>query len=210
MNEKQLNEAIDQMKVQCDLKMATYEPASARAVLHELGYDGDDVEQVLQRIYDGGFTYCLDSRFEATHYDPDNPRAVGGMVTDRPSADACYWGPDQLKSRLDSLFYPTPPREGAYRVEIRSTLRSLSDEALRYQDGIVRGGIDREEIDAEIARRAREHPSPERCAICGEPVVDDAAEMYDASKLDDPELYSEAEAGIVHGECGVAAGWEVA
>jgi hypothetical protein len=52
----------------------------------------------------------------------------------------------------------------------------------------------------------------EPCAICGEPVRpsdDDAAEMHDASMLSDPEMFSEAEGGIVHAECGIAKGWQV-
>ena len=40
----------------------------------------------------------------------ENPAAVDKMVTNFPSADACYWGPDQLKSRLDALSGPRLPR----------------------------------------------------------------------------------------------------
>jgi len=50
----------------------------------------------------------------------------------------------------------------------------------------------------------------ERCAICGESVPSsEMAEMHDASMLSDPEMFSEAEAGIVHAECGIAKGWQV-
>jgi hypothetical protein len=102
LTQDQLKEAIEQMKVHCDLKMADYEAVSARSVLYELGYEAD-AEQVLKAIYDAGFTYCLDRDFSATHFDPNNPKAVNDMVTDYPSADACYWGPDQLKSRLEAV-----------------------------------------------------------------------------------------------------------
>lgn len=102
LTKDQLNEAIDQMKVHCDLAMPEYSPVCARGVLNDLGY-GADVEQVLQALYDGGFQYCLDPQFSATHFDPNNPKAVNNMVTDYPSPDACYWGPDQLKSRLWSV-----------------------------------------------------------------------------------------------------------
>jgi hypothetical protein len=49
-----------------------------------------------------------------------------------------------------------------------------------------------------------------RCEICGERVWshDDPAEMHEA-KLDDPEMFSEARAGIVHAQCGLDNGWEV-
>lgn len=51
----------------------------------------------------------------------------------------------------------------------------------------------------------------ERCEICGEQVEEgSAAEMYDAATLADPEMFSEAQSGIVHAECGLAAGWKVA
>jgi len=72
------------------------------------------------------------------------------------------------------------------------------------------------EADPESWRDVDSLPDASRvfaCAICGEPVVvgsPGAAEMYDAAKLDDPELYSEAESGIVHAECGLARGWQVA
>jgi hypothetical protein len=98
MDEAQINEAIEQMKTHCELKMVNYEPISARSCLYELGYHGEDTEQVLQRIYDGGFTVCLDSHFKSQGVYPD-------FTPEYPSPDVCYWGPDQLKSRLDSLFY---------------------------------------------------------------------------------------------------------
>jgi hypothetical protein len=51
----------------------------------------------------------------------------------------------------------------------------------------------------------------DRCAICGEVVEgDNMAEMYDKAMNDDPEMYSEARSGIVHAQCGIDAGWEVA
>lgn len=40
-----------------------------------------------------------------------------------------------------------------YRAGIRRTLQGMSDRALQFQDGIVRGGIDRQELDLEINRR---------------------------------------------------------
>jgi hypothetical protein len=96
LSDAQIDEAISQMKVQCDLKMANYEMVSARSVLNELGYQSEAVEEVLDRIFSGGFSYCLDSKYPA--------KDMQGSVTQ----DVCYWGPDQLKSRLDSLWFPKP------------------------------------------------------------------------------------------------------
>lgn len=84
------------MKIYCDNAMVNYEPVSCRSVLYSLGYHGEDAEQVLQYLYDKGFTYCFDSQFlSATGIPGDDSKEY-------PSADVCYWGPDQLKSRLDS------------------------------------------------------------------------------------------------------------
>lgn len=98
MNDEQIIEAIEQMKVHCEIKMQNYELVSARSCLYELGYHGQDAEEVLQKIYDGGFTYCLDSHFKSQGVYPD-------FIPEYPSPDVCYWGPDQLESRLSALFY---------------------------------------------------------------------------------------------------------
>lgn len=84
MTNKQVIEAIRQMCTHCDLKMQDYSGVAARGVLYELGFSEDETEQVLQHLHDGGFTYCLDPRYG-----------------NKPSLQACYWGPDQLKSRLE-------------------------------------------------------------------------------------------------------------
>lgn len=42
----------------------------------------------------------------------------------------------------------------AYRARVRETFQSLSDQALAFQSAVIVGGIDREECDAEILRRA--------------------------------------------------------
>lgn len=48
---------------------------------------------------------------------------------------------------------PDTPRVAAYRAEVRRTMRAFSDEALRFQDSVIIGGIDREECNRELARR---------------------------------------------------------
>ena len=50
---------------------------------------------------------------------------------------------------------PDSPRVAAYRAEVRETMRQFSDAALAYQDARIIGGIDREECNREMARRAR-------------------------------------------------------
>lgn len=89
LTQSQVLEAIEQMKVQCDLAMPEYRMLSARSTLYELGYE-EHVEQVLAYIFEHGFTYCLDPAYHE------------GSLT-KIEYSVCYWGPDQLKSRLDSL-----------------------------------------------------------------------------------------------------------
>lgn len=48
---------------------------------------------------------------------------------------------------------PQQQRLDAYRKQIRRTCQAMSDQALMYQNSVTRGGIDREEVDREIARR---------------------------------------------------------
>lgn len=91
LTEDEVHEAIAQMLTTCDLAMPEYRPLSARLVLSELGYSAH-VPQILRHIADGGFDYCLDSTIPAS-----------GHNNDYPSQDVCYWGPDQLKSRLQCL-----------------------------------------------------------------------------------------------------------
>jgi hypothetical protein len=90
----QVQEAVVQMTTHCELKMANYDMVSARGTLYELGYHGEHAEQVLQFLYDHGFTYCLDPFYHKSPRGDDS-----GPI----SQDVCYWGPDQLKSRLDCV-----------------------------------------------------------------------------------------------------------
>lgn len=100
---QEVADAIAQVIAHCDILQETYEPVSLRGALYTLGYEEDQADQVITDCAERGFDYCNDPMIIATHYSPNDPRAVNGMVTDRPSADACYWGPDQLKSRLECL-----------------------------------------------------------------------------------------------------------
>ena len=44
-------------------------------------------------------------------------------------------------------------RMAEYRAKIRASFGRMSDQALAFQSRVIRGGIDREEVDREINRR---------------------------------------------------------
>lgn len=96
----QVKDAIAQMESHCRLSMdkyregvGEYEMLCAREVLSTLGFHGDDRDQVLQALYDGGFQNCLDPDY---HNYRDGQRRI--------SLSVCYWGADQLESRLRSVW----------------------------------------------------------------------------------------------------------
>lgn len=86
MTTEQKVDAVKQMVSHCRLLMEQkdYEVVSARGVLYTLGFE--EVEEVLAFIAEGGFDYCLDE-----------------FVGNYPPRSACYWGADQLESRLQCL-----------------------------------------------------------------------------------------------------------
>jgi hypothetical protein len=89
----QVDEAIAQMIVDCELREQTYEMTSARESMIRLGYGPTEQEQVLLVIASRGFDYCLDPAIA-------QKRMHGNEF---PSYAACVWGPDQLKSRLECV-----------------------------------------------------------------------------------------------------------
>lgn len=98
LSTNQKREAVAQMRSHCDLSMAKYETGvgeyeslSARSVLYELGYDEGEADEVLTFVAERGFNYCVD---------PIIPNPNTG---ERPPRHACYWGADQLLSRLDFI-----------------------------------------------------------------------------------------------------------
>lgn len=95
MNKDQKLEAIEQMKAHCRLVIETkdYEMLSARGTLYTLGFTSDEADSVIDLIRLGGFTNCLDPNVYMTK---DGKRIY-------PGADVCYWGADQLLSRLQCL-----------------------------------------------------------------------------------------------------------
>ena len=42
-----------------------------------------------------------------------------------------------------------------YAQQVRETLQQMSDEALAFQNTVVHGGVDRVELDRELARRSK-------------------------------------------------------
>lgn len=103
MDETLIKEAIRKVIAECEKRQAAYTPIAMRPALTELGFGKDQADAVIAYCASHGFDYCLDPTVSATHYDPNNPAAVKGMITDYPSSRACYWGPDQLKSRLNCV-----------------------------------------------------------------------------------------------------------
>jgi len=111
LTDEQVLDGIRQLTSHCRLLVEGYEAGvreytsiSAREGLYTLGFTADDTDQIIEEIANRGFKYCLDPQIAATHFDPNNPKAVNDMVTDHPDAMACYWGCDQLLSRLQSLY----------------------------------------------------------------------------------------------------------
>jgi hypothetical protein len=100
---EQIKEAVAQMISYCeDIEQTNYHSVSARGVLYTLGYTPEDAEQILPLLAADGFEYCLDPAVECNSGDPDNPGRI------HPPEFACYWGPDQLKSRLLFCFKYRP------------------------------------------------------------------------------------------------------
>lgn len=79
-----------------------YEMCSARGVLYTLGYSSLDVTEILTYIHENGFSYCLDYEF------PSNALKADGETTETiyPDQQVCYWGADQLNSRLRCVTMP--------------------------------------------------------------------------------------------------------
>lgn len=101
MTEEQIEEAITQAKgFLSDLEEArkagtgNYDMFSMRSVLSKLGYHGEDADDVIRKVAKRGFNYCLD---------PLIPSKGPEGEKERPSMQVCYFGQDQLLSRLQCL-----------------------------------------------------------------------------------------------------------
>lgn len=100
MTSAEIKTALERVRKHCDELMPDYQGVSMRGALKFLRYTRVEQDEVIRYCAMNGFDYCLDPMIPATHFDPNNPDAVNGMVTDCPPAFACEWGPDQLKSRV--------------------------------------------------------------------------------------------------------------
>jgi hypothetical protein len=97
MSDPEIVEAIEKVKALCDAYYADgYQPVSMRSGLTASGYDREQIREVLAYVAARGFEYCLDYTIECSSGTTDKPRS-------RPDQQVCWWGPDQLKSRLDCL-----------------------------------------------------------------------------------------------------------
>ena len=76
--------AVDYYKNGGDYEMLMY-----RDVLRKLGYHGEDAEQIISAVAKAGFDYCLDPQISHQGY--------------FPAEDPCWWGCDQLYSRLQCV-----------------------------------------------------------------------------------------------------------
>lgn len=66
-----------------------YTMFSARSVLVHLNLDKHEQDEVLDYMHKNGFAHCLDPRY------PSN--------NERTPEHACWWGVDQLRSRLQCV-----------------------------------------------------------------------------------------------------------
>jgi len=73
-----------------------YPMVSVRSLAEKLGL-ADRIDEILAACAMGGFDYCLDHTIQ-----PANAHGVTG-TREFPSRNVCYWGPDQLRSRLDCV-----------------------------------------------------------------------------------------------------------
>lgn len=93
LTQEQLIEAMQQIKSHCRMLMeqyragGKYQIVSVRGVLNELGYEVH-ADQIIQYMAERGFNYCIDPIIPLRGSD------------EYPSAGVCYWGADQLESRI--------------------------------------------------------------------------------------------------------------
>ena len=98
MSDPEILAAIEAVKDVCVKFYADgYRPVSMRSGLIAAGYTRpDQITAVLEYVASHGFEYCLDHTIECSSGTTGKPRS-------RPDQQVCWWGPDQLKSRLDCL-----------------------------------------------------------------------------------------------------------
>lgn len=88
MIEQIIKEAIEQ----CDT--GEYRVITLRQLLAEVGCIDDEADLIIRYVADHGFNYCVD---------PIIAIPSSSDVTSYPPKSGCYYGVDQLKSRLECL-----------------------------------------------------------------------------------------------------------
>jgi hypothetical protein len=96
LTKDQILEAVAQVKVVCELKMSEYQMVSLRSALYECGYTQEQADQVITFCAEAGFTNCIDPMIPVKN-------VIGIDKPVYPCEDVCYWGPDQLRSRLSFI-----------------------------------------------------------------------------------------------------------
>jgi hypothetical protein len=96
MSDPEILDAIEKVKAICDHYADGYRAISMRSGLTEAGYSREQIPPVLEYVAAHGFEYCLDYTIACSSGTTGKPRS-------RPDQAVCWWGPDQLKSRLDCL-----------------------------------------------------------------------------------------------------------
>jgi hypothetical protein len=76
-----------------------YTMVSARSVLKHLNYTPEEQNQILAHMSHEGFNYCLDPRIPHVMHNTE----TGDTRQEFPPEHACWWGMDQLRSRLQSI-----------------------------------------------------------------------------------------------------------
>lgn len=90
---KENKEILEKVMELCDSLMEDYTMISLRKALEKYqGLSSEKTDEIIRWVAARGFSYCLDPIISHA--------AVGidGIIS--PTNDVCFWGPDQLKSRL--------------------------------------------------------------------------------------------------------------
>ena len=97
MTQNEIFTAIQAVIARCKKGLETgYPTVSMRGMLYDCGYSVHETDFVLQFVSSEGFNYCLDSRIAHEKCGDDSRQEF-------PPYEACYWGADQLISRLNCV-----------------------------------------------------------------------------------------------------------
>lgn len=90
---KEIKEKLEIVMELCDSLMEGYKMISLRKALeYYQGLSRERTDEIIRYVADRGFSYCVDPIIPV--------HAVGMDTKEFPNYEVCFWGPDQLKSRL--------------------------------------------------------------------------------------------------------------